>query len=266
MPFAVMLMPTTASPGKPRYDSAVHDAIVRQGGKPAADGVSFQTTEGEDFNLNGGDFYLSRLSPSLCRIIFSAAQGTNSWIGTPSGPFLKAEGSVGKLPDYGSIAGLAPDPEVASEHAVTIVDPAALCGRLQSQLVEWNRSIRRLQAAGLMDAEERPLTPPADPGAEERLTSDPSGVATRCAAMEAAEQRALKERVLSIVISRNAEWGVIWRADVVSANFADIVSRQVCALQPGKEQALLFEDLPLDALDPKSAVAPLDPHEMPSAK
>ncbi|HEX4183100.1 MAG TPA: hypothetical protein VHY34_07570 [Caulobacteraceae bacterium] len=248
MLFQVFLMPTTASPSHAQVQADVRAAIAGEGGGIEADGATLRTGDGANVKLesDGEVFLVDRLSPGLCRIVFKAAQRTNSTVdqvGYDVTP-LKMNGSAGT--------------PLGDARADLIVSPSALCVRLRRDLRSWNRLIREDQAEGVLGANEEPLEPPPGPGTETVLDADPSGVATHCKAMAEDDGR-LGRKFVSVVVSQNPRWGVVWRADVVMAEYPDIPSRLMCWRRAGAPGPDKFSFLvrPLEMFDPAQSIGPL---------
>ena len=245
MPFHVYLSPTDASPPAAQIEADVRGAIAAEGGRIDPDGVAFVTKDGLRVTLGDrdGHFLVDQLSPSFCRILFSAAQRSNTTVdreGTDLTP-LQMKGSHGATL-YDRIQ---TDP---------IADPTALCARLGRDLQDWKRLVSEDQANGVLGPDEQPLEPPPTPGSEARLTSDPTGVADHCAATQ--QSLALFGwKVVRQVVSRNPQYGVVWRADVTMPGGGE-PSRVICWKRPGRADYSVI-DRPLTMFDPSASIPPL---------
>jgi hypothetical protein len=251
MPFQVSLTPTTASPAEAIVHTEVRAAVLAEGARIAADGVTIRTADGVRFRLvrDGDNFLLDRISPSVCRIIFNAAHHTNSMVdrgGSDVVPLMMA-GSKGK-PRYMDI------------QTEVIANPQTLCVRLQRNLSDWQSFVRREQADGMMGPNEEILEPPADPGTETRVTDDRSGVPAECRKGQEVFAKS-GWKILHSSVSRNPEWGVVWRADTVTREYPDILTRVVCWRMRGHHGpgGLVVSDRPLEMFDPTKSVKPLKP-------
>ena len=128
MPFQVYLSPTTASPPDAQIQADVRAAVVADGGRFDRDGVTVLTSDGLRITLGGDDehFLVDQLSPSFCRIVFNAAQRSDSTVdrsGSDLAP-LQMKGSSGAT----RYIRMRTDP---------IADPTALCARLGRDLQDW---------------------------------------------------------------------------------------------------------------------------------
>jgi hypothetical protein len=246
MPFQVYLSPTTASPPAAQIEADVRAAISAEGGRIDRDGVAFVTADGltVTFAGDGRRFLVDKLSPSFCRIVFNAAQRSNSTVnrgGTDLTP-LQMKGSRD---------------ETRYDHVRTdpIADPVALCARLERNLQEWNRTVSADQANGILGPDEQLLGPPPTPGTEPRLTADTTGVAAYC---EAAQQPMAKLgwRIVRQVASQNAQYGVVWRADVTAPGNGGDLFRVICWKRPGRaDYSMVFR--PLTMFDASGSIPPL---------
>jgi hypothetical protein len=248
VPFQVYLTPTTASPPDAQVQSYVRAAIAAEGGSLGPDGVALRTSDGAKVIVasDAEHFEVDQLSPSFCRMLFSAALRSNSTIergGADVTP-LKMKGSRGAT----RYLRLRTDP---------IASPTELCARLQRDLEDWNRFVRDAKSDGVLGPDGEFLEPPAAPGIETRLSSDPSGVAERCQA----DFAKLGWKIIRSVVSRNTQYGVVWRADVALPGRPHNVSRTICWRRPGQDGpgSYSFEDRPLEMFDPAQSVAPLEP-------
>ena len=248
MPFQVYLSPTTASPPDAQVQADVRAAIVAEGGKFDRDRSIVEMLDGLKIKLAGDPehFVVDQLSPSFCRVLFNAALKSNSTVdrgGSDVTP-LKMKGSQGVT-------------RYVRMRTDLISDPIALCARLERNRQDWNKFIAEAQSEAIVGADEQFLAPPASPGTEPRLASDPSGVAAYC---EAAQQRYAKFgwKIVRQVVSQNPQYGVVWRADVTIPRYRDMPSRVICWRRPGRTD-YSFVNQPLEMFDPASSVPPLGP-------
>ena len=102
-----------------------------------------------------------------------------------------------------------------------------------------------------------PPGPPPSPGMEARLTEDSAEVAPGCRATETAFAKR-GWTILRKVVSRNTQYGVVWRADMTNPRSPDMPWRLVCWVAPGDAGATLITR-PLEMFDGSEAVAPLAP-------
>jgi hypothetical protein len=248
MPFQVYLMPTTASPPEVQIQADVRAAASAEGGRLDHDGGVLVTSDGVRVALGDDDrhFLVDKLSPGFCRVVFDAAQRSNSTVdrgGSDLTP-LQMKGSSGAT-------------LYVHMRTDTIADPPALCARLGRDLQERNRAIREDQASGVLGADQQLPGPPPSPGTEARLSADPSGVAAHCDLLQQSlEKRGLK--IVRKVVSQNAQYGVVWRADVQIAGEDHASSRLICWRRPGRAD-YSFIDQPLQMFDPTESVPPLAP-------
>lgn len=250
MAFELFLMPTTASPAPARVQAEVRRVIAAEGGALDANGASARTADGTRFTVGDGDgaFGIDQLSPGLCRIIFSVALRTNSVVVSGGGASpLKMKGEKGAIRDFPMRTDLMSSPE-------------SLCVRLNGDLIAWTRFMSEEQAEGAMDRNQQPLEPPALPGTEPRLTTDPSGVVKQC--LESANPLTLTAgwTFKPIVVSQNPQYDVVWRADVVTRDHPHTPSRVICWRLPGERAGgkVMFEVRPLQMFDPSQSVGPLE--------
>jgi len=113
------------------------------------------------------------------------------------------------------------------------------------------------QSNSALGPTEQPREPPPDPGTEPRLTTDPTGVAAHC---EAVQQTFAKSgwKIVRRVVSRNAQFGVVWRADVAMPRYGSELSRVICWRIPGRA-GYSISVRPLEMFDPSASIPPLAP-------
>jgi hypothetical protein len=246
MPFQVYLSPTTASPPDAQVQADVRAAISAEGAKIAPDGVTVVMSDGLRIKLARDDehFLVDQLSPSFCRVVFNAAQRSNSTVdrgGSDVTP-LQMNGSRGVT-------------RYVRMRTERIADAAALCARLSLDLHDWKRFISDAQSEGIVGSDEQPLEPPPGPGTETRLNSDPTGVSAHCEAVQQAfAGRGWK--IVRRVISQNTQYGVVWRADVTAPGYSREATRVICWRRPGRADYSIV-DRPLKMFDPAESAAPL---------
>jgi hypothetical protein len=104
-------------------------------------------------------------------------------------------------------------------------------------------------------ASDLPPMPPDAPQKDE-VVIDGKGdaVVSRCATMAARMNKDLKLTQLTVIVTRSAKWGTIWRSDtafpVQGPGDKPILSRTVC----WKNGDLMR---PLEMFDPKASIEPL---------
>jgi hypothetical protein len=252
MPFAVILLPTDASPRPGQLEAELRRIVAAEAGPIGADGA-VHPARGAPFTLDRGDFSLERLSPLSCRVIFDAARQTNSIViaSGEGGPYLMMKGSTGKLDTFGD-----PDPGPPVK-PVVVPDPPALCVRLGGALRLWNHDMARARQEGFLDANDRPIMPPGDPGSETPISSDPSGVAAYCEQMIVKEAPAMSWTIRRRLVTRSEQWGVVWRADVVPKDYPESPFRQTCWRWKGRKPGYGISAQPLEMFDPKASLKPL---------
>ncbi len=148
---------------------------------------------------------------------------------------------------------------------VTVASSDALRGRLGARY-EHVLSLQLSQSWGFMRVsqnddtlgpEGQPLGPPPSPGSEPRLNTDQTGVVAHCDVVgQALEKRGMK--VLRKLVSRNSEYGVVWRADMSAPGDVHAQSRLICWKIPGRSD-FSFVDRPLEMLGPSDSIPPLSP-------
>ena len=242
MLFEVYLSPTTASPPEPQIRADVRAAVTAENGRFDRNGAVLVTSDGLRVKLGGDDehFLLDHLSPSFCRILFNAARQSNSTVnrgGSDLAP-LQMKGSSGAT----RYVRMRMDP---------IANPVALCGRLARDLRDWNRFVNDAQRSGELGPDGQLLEPPPSPGAEPRVATDASGVAAHCEAL-----RQFGWKIERKVVSRNPQYGVVWRADVTLFAFGGSPSRVICWKRPGRNDYSII-DRPLEMFDATQSVPPL---------
>jgi hypothetical protein len=246
MPFQVYLMPTTASPPDAEVQTAVRAAISTEGGSLVSGGVVLRASDGVEFKVAGDleHFAVERLSPSFCQIMFNAALTSNSTVdraGSDVTP-LKMKGSRGAT-------------RFIRMHTDPIADPVALCARLGRDLQDWNHFIADSELHGVLGPDEQPLEPPPTPGTEIRLETDTSGVAAHCEATQEAFAK-LGWKIVRKVVTQNAQYGVVWRANVTIPGYRNEPSRITCWRRPGRGE-YSTSDRPLEMFDPAESIPPL---------
>ena len=246
MPFQVYLSPTTASPPAAQVQADVRAAITAEGGRIDRDGVTAVTSDGLKITLgdDGEHFLIDQLSPSFCRILFNAARQSNSTVGRGGADLtpLQMQGSHGET-RYDRVR---TDP---------IADPVALCARLGRDLQDWNRIVSAGRSDGVLGPDGQLLGPPPTPGAETRLTTDPTGVADHCAATQQTMAK-LGWKIVRQVVSRNAQYGVVWRADITMPLNESEPFRVICWRRPGRADYSIIER-PLELFDASQSIPPL---------
>ncbi len=89
------------------------------------------------------------------------------------------------------------------------------------------------------------------------MNADQTGVVAHCDMVgQALEKRGMK--VLRKLVSRNSEYGVVWRADMSAPGDVRAQSRLICWKIPGRSD-YSFVDRPLEMLDPSDSIPPLSP-------
>lgn len=119
----------------------------------------------------------------------------------------------------------------------------------------------RLQTVAQSDGGSGPdaplLGPPPSPGTEPRLTKDSTGVANHCLVVD---QELAKRGLKTVrqIISRNPQYGVVWRADLAGPGGDDPTTRLTCWKAPGGAgYSVLLH--PLQMFDPSQSISPLAP-------
>jgi hypothetical protein len=249
MPFAVMFLPTDASPPRAMAQAQMREVAAAAG--PIGPDGTVRPAGQPVFTLYDGDIYLRSLSPLTCRVIFDAARQTNSIIVTAgrSGPYLMMKGSSGKLIDDGD-----PDPGPPIKPVVA-PDAPALCLRLGRALRDWNHDTARDRKDGVLDANDQPILPPPDPGTATRIAGDPSGVAARCADTMG-HTLPPGWKVVRTLVTQDPRWGVVWRADVATDDPSSLF-RETCWTRTARTSGLSTSTQPLEMFDPKRSVPPL---------
>ncbi len=247
MPFAIMLMPADVEAPPPPYQRAVDAAVLANGGHIRPGGV-VRLADGGEFVIETHDFWPKRLTPGVCRVIFDAALATNTYIYTALSDVapLKVKGSKLDTP-----------PEIGP--AVIVANPVALCAKLQGRLTRWNRQMERSRIDGVTGFDDQPLEPPPAPGAEPRLASDASGIAARCESQARQMATRLGWRFVRGVVTQNAQWGVVWRADIAPQPDPSTWMRNSCWRAPRAKAGggVSFSSRPLRMFDGSKSIEPL---------
>lgn len=247
MPFAIMLMPADVEAPRPPYQAVVMEAVRANGGRLNRAGL-VQLPDGGEFVFESNDFWPRRLSPKVCRIVFDSALRTNTYVNTAGSDLvpLKVKGSTLDTP-----------PEMGP--AVTIPNPYDLCAKLQGRLTRWNSEMGRLRAEGVIGPDDEPLEPPPAPGAEPRLASDASGIAAKCESQSRQMAAGLGWKFVRGVVTQNAEWGVVWRADIAPDADSSTWFRVSCWRPPRAKApaGISFSSRPLRMFDESKSIKPL---------
>jgi|GEM_PF-2985104 len=249
MSFAIMLMPADVSAPPPHYKMAIERSVQENGGQLAPHGL-VRLSDGGQFVFKNDDFWLERITLDVCRVVFDAALRTNTYVtnggsGSDLAP-LKVKGSTLRIP-----------PDLGP--AVVVADPDLLCAKLQSRRAHWIRDMGRLRREGVIGADEQPLEPPPDPGTEPRLSNDPSGVAAKCETFTRKTASELGWKFVRSMVTRNTQWGVVWRADVAPEVNPDTWFRDSCWSVQGAhgKDAVSMSSRPLMMFDKTQSIKPL---------
>jgi hypothetical protein len=246
MTFVFMLMPANVSAPPPSYELVI-ERIVRANGAQLGPHGDVRLADGGQFVFKKGDFYTGRLTRDVCRIAFYVALQTNTYITNGGGGSdlipLKVKGSTLKIP-----------PDLGPP--TVVANPAALCDELQTRLAHWNEEMARLKREKVIDDNDQPLEPPPDPGAEPRLSSDPSGMSVKCEAYTKREATELGWKFVHSTITQNTRWGIVWRADIAPSADPDTWFRDSCWHVPGKI-GFSMSSRPLEMFDKTQDIKPL---------
>ena len=119
------------------------------------------------------------------------------------------------------------------------------------------RFLREARPDDLRGPDGLPLGPPPSPGTEARLSSDTTGVAAHC---QAVQQQFAKRGLKAVrqVLSQNAQYGVVWRADLVGPDGDGAAMRLTCWRIPGRADYSILAR-PLQMFDPSESIPPLAP-------
>lgn len=246
MPFAVIFLPTDASPPPAQVEAQLQAAATAAG--PIGPDGTVRPAGQPGFTLSDGDISFRSLSPLTCQVVFDAARQTNSIIFAAGrgGPYLMMKGSRGNL---------AKDISEDPVQPVVVPDAHALCGRLSHALRQWDADTASDRKAGVLDANDQPILPPPDPGTATRLASDPSGVAAKCADIMGHMQPP-GWKVVRTLVTQDPKWGVVWRADVATDDPSSLF-RDTCWSRTGRLSGISTSAQPLEMFDPKQSVPPL---------
>ncbi len=247
MPFDITLMPADVEAALPPYQASIEAAVRANGGR-IGPGDVVRLADGGEFVVGSRGFSPKKLSQGVCRVIFDAALASNTYVDTDGSDVtpLKIKGSALETP-----------PEVGP--SVVVENPRALCARLQGRFARWNREMGRLRAEGVIGPDDQPLEPPPAPGEEPRLTNDLSGVASKCEALSRKLASDLGWRFVRGLVTQNAQWGVVWRADIAPEADPKTWTRESC-WRPRRAKAhgqVSFSTRPLQMFDETKSVGPL---------
>ena len=247
MPFTIMLMPADVEAPPPAYAAAIEAAAATNGGRINPAGV-VRLADGGEFVVDRNDFWPKRLSPGVCRVVFDAALRTNTYVETAGFDVepLKVNGSTLQIP-----------PDLGP--AVVVADAGALCAKLQGRLARWNGEMTLMRAEGVVGRDDVLPEPPAAPGAEARVASDASGIAAKCESGERQMADRLGWRLVRAMVTRNADWGVVWRADIAPDADPSTWMRESC-WQPRRAAArgsITVSVRPLRMFDKSQSIEPL---------
>ncbi len=220
MTFAISFMPADLEAPPPAYKAAIGAAVQANAGRIGPGGV-VRLADGGEFVAQTGDVWPKTLTVQVCRVVFDVASRTNTYIetaGSDATP-LKVKGSMVEAP-----TDLGPPMVVAT--------PDVLCAELRNRLARWNRETGPLRDHGEIDANDEPLEPPPVPGAEQRLTNDPSGVAAHCESTLRKMAAPPGWKFVRSLVTRNPQWGVVWRADLAPDPDPLTWMREVCWREP----------------------------------
>ncbi len=247
MPFAIMLMPADLDAPLPHYKTAIERAVHANGGELAPHGV-VRLADGGQFVFKNDYFWPKRLTSGVCRVIFDTALHTDTYVTTGGSDVapLKVKGSTLDIPSE-----LGP--------AVVAASPDVLCAKLRGRLARWIKEMGQLRREGVIDADDQPLEPPADPGTEPRLHGRPSGTAAKCEASEREETSKLGWKFVRSIVTRNAQWGVVWRADIAPESDPATWFRESCWRVRGTrgESGISTSSRPLMMFDKTQSIIPL---------
>jgi hypothetical protein len=249
MPFTVIFLPTDASPPSAQVQADMREIVGSEAGPVRADGT-VRSAGQPGFVLSGDDIHLRRLSFLTCKVIFDIARQTNSVVitGGRGAPYLMMSGSSGKLPEDDAVPAVTP---------VMVPDAKALCVRLRPRLRHWNADIARDQSAGLLDADEQFISPPEGPGESPRIQNDQSGIAAKCESIIREQASKLGWTLQRYVVTKDAKWGVVLRADTATHDDPPYVTREMCWSRTGRLTDLEVSSHPLMVFDPRQSLAPL---------
>ncbi len=250
MPFAIELMvanPADLHTPLPYYSMAIEQSVRANGGHLTPRGV-VSLADGGQFIFENNDFWPKRLTPDVCRVVFDAALHTNTYVDTGGSDVapLKVKGSTLKTPtDMGP--------------AVVVANSDVLCTILQSRLTRRNQDMGQLRREGVIGADDQPLEPPPSPGTETRLSSDPSGLAVECEADERKMASRLGWKFVRSMVTRNAQWGVVWRADIAPEADPATWFRESCWRATGNhgKGGISMSSRPLRMFDASQDIKPL---------
>jgi hypothetical protein len=123
MSFDIFLIPSTASPPPAVLDRQA-EVAARAAGAVFPPRDLAHTPDGLRFEMDGGAWHVSDLTPGLCKIVFTAAQQTNAFV-TAGGALMRVKGARGRLPGK------------YDEPIRFVATYQALCDGLEPDLREW---------------------------------------------------------------------------------------------------------------------------------
>jgi hypothetical protein len=139
---------------------------------------------------------------------------------------------------------------MASRKIATVVATLGLSACLSFDVFAQSLATRDAAAAATIP----PMPPPALQKDEIVFTAVDDPVVKMCAGNENRMRKALKFRILKVVITRSPKWGTVWRADVAfptdSTQDEPIVFRTTCWKQG-------IDQRPLQMFNPDASIPPL---------
>jgi len=240
MSFPIDLMATAPTPTQDQIEQTA-GTILRGG---AGDPFGRMTKpDGGVFDFDDGTIWVQRLSPDTCDAVFKAARATDTFLNVGVGDYapMQIKGSRAKPPRvFGK--------------AVLISNPAALCSTLRKDMSR-RPVVKPDPYDDYVSTDDLSARPPPEPGAEPRLTHDPSGVAAQCETETRNEMAGAHWAVNRTLVSQNPTWGVVWRADLWP-DHVKLGMRIVCWRNRATGK-LARSKQPLEAWGPFPALAPL---------
>jgi len=163
-------------------------------------------------HLSGNVVTLNRISPIVCKIVFNATVATNTRLTNLD------------LPELSLVMNGEAD-QAFVDRSEPVQDAARLCARLKQVSRAWMTAMAT-PPPELMSA------PSGDPGEEEVLDADPTGVAARCEEILDQITRHASRRIVRRMVSRNLTVGVVLRADIQAGDDPTSTQRDWCWQSP----------------------------------
>jgi len=109
-------------------------------------------------------------------------------------------------------------------------------------------------ADSMIDTNGEPIWPDPDPRAAPRLSHDPTGVTDQCATWVRQMTASLGWKIERTYVTKEAKWGVVYRADVATQDDPPGRTRYMCWMSTGRHPGLAVFAHPLKMLDARQSL------------